>query len=199
MLIGLDFDNTIVRYDRVFHDVALEKGLIQTDIPVSKVAVRDVLRAQGLEEDWIAIQGYVYGCRMDEAEMFEGVIDTLEWAADAGHDCAIISHRTRHPYRGPAYDLHASAAAWVERHLCADGRTFVSSDRVSFHETKAEKIDQIGRRKCDVFLDDLPEILAAETFPIQTRPILFDPDDHHDDITGIERILDWPSLKDVIS
>ena len=27
-LLGLDFDNTLVRYDKLFHKIALEKGLI---------------------------------------------------------------------------------------------------------------------------------------------------------------------------
>ena len=28
-LLGLDFDNTLVRYDKLFYKVALEKGLIE--------------------------------------------------------------------------------------------------------------------------------------------------------------------------
>ena len=41
MLIGIDFDNTIVCYDRVFHKAALEKGLIPADLPPSKGRVRE--------------------------------------------------------------------------------------------------------------------------------------------------------------
>jgi len=198
MLIGLDFDNTIVRYDRVFHDVAIEQGLADADVAVSKVAVRDNLRAKGFEEEWIAIQGYVYGCRMDEAEMFDGVTDILNWAVQAGHECAIVSHRTRHPYRGPSYDLHASAAAWVETHLVVDGHPLVPHGNVSFHETKDEKLRQIERLNCAVFLDDLPEILVAKSFPSGTRGILFDPGGHHRESSEYARISDWPSLKQAI-
>ena len=36
MIIGVDFDNTIVCYDKVFHVAAYEKGLIPADLPVSK-------------------------------------------------------------------------------------------------------------------------------------------------------------------
>jgi hypothetical protein len=68
MLIGIDFDNTIVRYDRLFHHVALEKGLIPASVPASKGDVRDYLRSIGGEQDWIELQGIVYGVRMHEAD-----------------------------------------------------------------------------------------------------------------------------------
>src|SRR4029079_9696971 len=61
MLIGLDFDNTIVRYDRLFHRLARKRGLIPDGIPVSKQAVRDHLRANGREADWTELQGMAYG------------------------------------------------------------------------------------------------------------------------------------------
>ena len=41
MRIGLDFDNTIVTYDSLFHKVATEQGLVPASLPVSKLAVRD--------------------------------------------------------------------------------------------------------------------------------------------------------------
>ena len=49
--IGIDFDNTIVCYDDVFHEVAREQGLIPNDLPANKGAVRDHLRAIGREDD----------------------------------------------------------------------------------------------------------------------------------------------------
>src|SRR5262245_43078397 len=45
MLIGVDFDNTIVSYDALFHRIATERDLIPADLPVNKTAVRDHLRA----------------------------------------------------------------------------------------------------------------------------------------------------------
>ena len=55
--IGLDFDNTLIDYDGVFHQVALEKGLIDEHVPVSKTAVRDSLREREQEDDWTELQG----------------------------------------------------------------------------------------------------------------------------------------------
>ena len=44
MIVGIDFDNTIVCYDSLFYNIALEKGLIPSNISKSKNSVRDYLR-----------------------------------------------------------------------------------------------------------------------------------------------------------
>ena len=76
MIIGLDFDNTIVCYDDVFYTAALEKHLITSESPLSKTEVRDTLRAAGKEQDWIELQGYVYGPGMKLAKPFPGASAT---------------------------------------------------------------------------------------------------------------------------
>ena len=64
MHIGIDFDNTIVGYDSLFHRAALERGLIPPDLPATKSRVRDHLRRAGREDAWIELQGCVYGARL---------------------------------------------------------------------------------------------------------------------------------------
>jgi len=44
MLIGIDFDNTIITYDAVFVAAARERGLISEDFSAGKQAVRDFIR-----------------------------------------------------------------------------------------------------------------------------------------------------------
>ena len=111
MRVGIDFDNTIVNYDTLFHKVALEQGVIPKTLAASKLAVRDHLRAIDKEHVWTEMQGYVYGARMEEAAMYPGVLDFLRWANLQGIGLAIVSHKTRHPFIGPKYDLHAAARA----------------------------------------------------------------------------------------
>lgn len=165
MKLGFDFDNTIVRYDALFHRVACEQGYIATSVPVNKTAVRDFLRASGKEAVWTQMQGYVYGARMQEAEVFPDALAVLRELRDAGHTLFIVSHKTRRPYLGPAYDLHASARAWIVAHLLdVSGQPLIPSTHIFFHEKKEEKIARIATLECDVFLDDLPEILQHEHF-----------------------------------
>ncbi|MEI6559663.1 MAG: hypothetical protein WCO00_14770 [Rhodospirillaceae bacterium] len=176
MRIGLDFDNTIVSYDRLFHKVAVEGGHVPVDLPVSKLAVRDYLRGIGREPVWTEMQGYVYGARLLEAEAFEGVAGFLAWARQEGLFVAIVSHKTRHPFIGPPDDLHAMARAWIERHLADTAGPLITNQRVHFELTKEEKLARIAAGAFDCFVDDLPEILTASAFPENTAPVLFDPD-----------------------
>ena len=65
--------------------------------------------------------------------------------------------------------------------------------QVFFELTKEEKLARIGSFGCDVFLDDLPEILQASGFPASTRRILFDPEGHHaaESLPGIPVVQSW--------
>lgn len=197
MRIGIDFDNTIVSYDELFHAVAVEQGVIPLDTPVNKIAVRDYLRRHEKEAVWTEMQGYVYGARMDDASAYSGVIDFMQVAKAAGHDLAIMSHKTRHPFLGPQYDLHAAARGWADMHLCIGGERLIAAERIFFELTKEEKLARVADFGCDVFIDDLPEILFAKMFPERTCRILFDAEDHHGDI-GVDtcmRCCSWPEIQ----
>jgi hypothetical protein len=193
MRIGIDFDNTIVSYDALFHTVAREQGLVPEGIPVNKVAVRDHLRSVGREDRWTEMQGFVYGARMDEASAYPGVIDFMRASIGAGHVVMIISHKTRYPFLGPKYDLHAAARSWIGHHLTADGGPLLPAEQVFFELTKEEKLARIAACACDVYIDDLPEILSAPAFPPATRPMLFDPEGHHA-MPGTATFASWAEI-----
>ena len=42
MIIGLDFDNTIVSYDQLFHKVSVEQKLIDETFEVNKIKIRTI-------------------------------------------------------------------------------------------------------------------------------------------------------------
>ena len=196
MRIGIDFDNTIVSYDALFFKVAREQDLVPPDTLSTKVAVRDHLRRIGQEDRWTEMQGYVYGARMDEALAFEGAIRFIRRAAQVGHQISIVSHKTRYPFMGPRYDLHASARNWIERHLVWEGRPLLPSERVFFELTKTDKLARISACGCEAFVDDLPEILLADDFPATTSKLLFDPEDHHEE-PGLESVLRFKSWQQI--
>lgn len=193
MRIGLDFDNTIVSYDRLFYRVAAERKLVPADSAQTKLAVREHLRRTGREDQWTELQGYVYGARMDEAEAYPGVLDFIRDAQAAGHALTIISHKTRYPFLGPQYDLHAAAKDWISQFLIAHDRPLLANGQIFFELTKAEKLARIAAADCELFIDDLPEILLAEEFPAQTGRLLFDPEGHHEHI-GLKRAASWRTI-----
>jgi hypothetical protein len=170
--VGVDFDNTIVCYDEVFHRLALDEALIPSSLPCDKTSVRDFLRAAGREDRWTAMQAIAYGERMPEARPFPGVQDFFTACAERSLRVSIISHRTRLPIVGEPCDLHAAAFRWLEANGLVD---LVSHASIHFLETRAGKVVQVGEAGCTHFIDDLPEFLAEPLLPRALRRILFDP------------------------
>lgn len=187
MRIGVDFDNTLVSYDDIFHRVALEQAAIPASVPRSKLAVRDFLRREGREAVWTEMQGTVYGARMDEVQAYPGALEFLKWARESGIDVCIISHKTRHPFIGPKHDLHAAAQRWVDRH--------VGKIDAFFELTKEQKLERIRACRCEHYIDDLPEILLASGFPGGVQRVLFDPDGHHSAVKEVMCMRSWPEIQ----
>jgi hypothetical protein len=198
MHVGLDFDNTIVSYDALFHKIARENDWVPDGTPVSKVSVRDHLRRVGRENVWTEMQGIVYGGRMSEADPFPGVLALLGWARASGIRISIVSHKTRYPYLGEQCDLHAAARTWVERSLRDAQGPLVPPANVHFELTKEAKVARIAAIGCELYVDDLPEILLAPEFPRSVERLLFDPDDHYRE-ADLPRASDWSEIRALLA
>ncbi len=174
LIVGIDFDNTIVRYDELFYRTALERRLLPAGVAARKKEVRDWLRREGKEREWTELQGFVYGPGMAKAEPFAGVIDFFTRARSEGLPVYIISHKTPVPAVGPAYDLHQSARDWLAAKGFFDKlRVGLSPENVHFATTRQEKIRLIRETGCTHFVDDLEETFLEETFPAGVIQILF--------------------------
>ncbi len=192
MRIGVDFDNTIVRYDRLFHRLAVERALVPGSLPATKQSVRDHLRSRGLEDAWTELQGLAYGPRITEAEVFPGFERFLARCKSMAVEVVIVSHKTRVPYRGEPHDLHAAAYGFLESrglYSCDGGGS--SLQGVYLELTLLEKLQRIGELGCSVFIDDLPEVLREPSFPAGVSKVLFDPAGAHPDDSGYSRFTSW--------
>ena len=179
MRIGVDFDNTLANYAGVFHRAAVDQGLIPPNLPDDKTSVRNHMRGLGRDAEFTILQGHVYGAGMDLVALYPGVREALGALRAAGHELFIVSHKTREPFAGPRYDLHAAAFGFLQaRGLMGKGALFAPG-AVFFEFTKEAKAARAAALGCDVFIDDLPEVLALEGFPAGMRAILFDPDCHY--------------------
>ena len=200
MRIGLDFDNTIANYDGVFHAAAVERGLVPVDLDTGKNAVRDYLNGSGRKDAFTELQGYVYGARMDLVAPYPGVADFVATARRAGHTLYVVSHKTRQPILGPAYDLHEAARRFLEASGFF-GDAMIAPEHACFELTKEDKVARAAALDLEVFVDDLPEILTMTGFPAGMRRILFDPQDTLSakaEAAGLERHRDWRSISDAL-
>jgi hypothetical protein len=195
-MLGIDFDNTIVSYDALFHRVAVERGLIPPELEPSKERVRNYLRAAGREDDWTEMQGCVYGARIAEAVPFPGVLEFFAQCVRRGVPVCVISHKTERPFRGPGYELHAAARSWLEQQGFFDvARIGLPAARVFFETTKQAKLARIAHERCTHFVDDLPELLAEPSFPANVEPLLFDPQAEHRGQTAFRRAESWAEIQ----
>ena len=198
MKIGVDFDNTIVSYDKVFHKVALEQSLIKSNLNISKIAVRDYLRDKGQNNIWTELQGYVYGERMLEADIFPGFINFLTFARKNSIEVSIVSHKTIYPYLGNRYNLHDSARDFISKLLTNQNKNLVNKKNIFFELTQEKKAIRINQQSCDFFIDDLPEIFALNDFPKKTRKILFDPDMSHKNFDDGVICSSWENIQELV-
>lgn len=201
MRIGIDFDNTIACYDGVFHAAALERGLIPPDLDRGKNSVRDHLNGSGRKDDFTELQGHVYGARMDLVSPYPGFAEFVATARSAGHALFVVSHKTRTPLRGPPHDLHGAARGFLlSIGLAGEGPAQIAPEDVYFELTKEAKIARAATLACDVFIDDLPEILLMPGFPQGMQRILFDPEDRLAEAAAtagpqsLLRRTSWPAI-----
>lgn len=200
MKIGIDFDNTLVSYDSVFYEAAKERNLLPDSVKNNKLAVRDYLRSIGKESEWIELQGIVYGARMSLACSYIGSIQFMQKALEKGNEIYIVSHKTKYPFSGQLYDLHKSALIWIEEKLHSKKINLTEKKEVFFEQTKEEKIRKINELNCDVFIDDLPEILNMDGFPTKTKKILFDPESKYEleQQSSYEIASNWGEIDKII-
>jgi hypothetical protein len=195
MLIGVDFDNTIVCYDELFRTVALERRLIPLEVLASKLAVRDYLRQIGKEDLWIELQGYVYGTRMSQATPFPGAVEFFTHCRRIDVPIFIVSHRSRFPYRGDNHDLHQAARDWLAaRNFHDPAGIGLPASRVYFELTGRDKEARIKELGCSHFIDDLPEFLGELREPADIQKILFDPNGHNTNAAIARRMASWNEI-----
>jgi hypothetical protein len=193
MYLGFDFDNTLISYDLLFRRVALDKALVPESTPSRKNAVRDHLREIGIEDEWTRLQGEVYGSRILEAEPYPEMQATLLALKAHKIPMCIVSHKTRTPYLGEPWDLHAAARGWLRQQGFFDVQGLGWSEgQVFFELTKEAKVERILALGCTHYLDDLPEIL--EMLPNNIEKILFDPGEAHCEAVSWKRLTNWCDL-----
>ena len=183
-IVGIDFDNTLVTYDALIHQAAVERGLIEPGTDAGKRSVRDRIRLlPDGEIEWQKVQGLVYGPRMAQARIMPGAVDFIRECRARGWPAYIVSHKTEFAgYDDTRTNLRDAAALWMtsQGFFGADGLGF-SRDQVFFEATRDAKIERIRILGCTHFIDDLEEVFLEPSFPAGVRTFLFS---------------SWPALHD---
>ena len=159
--LGLDFDNTLIDYDEVFFKLALEKNLIPPSINKDKKSVRKFFIDNNIEDEFINLQGEVYGLKVLEAKQSLGMFEALRSLKNDNYELIIVSHKTKYPYSGKKYDLHKAASNWLEVNKFFDQNGLaMKRENVYFEITKEDKISRIEQLDISFYVDDLQSILS---------------------------------------
>jgi hypothetical protein len=217
LVIGIDFDNTIIRYDELLHRLAVERGLLKSSAggqggepsaadrssvpsPVpSKMDLRDeVRRLPGGELQWQKLQALAYGRNISEARLFDGVHQFLKNCRKNSVPVFIVSHKTEFPAADPGVSLRKAALEFMrrERLLGADGLHFEPSKHIFFESTREEKVKRIAVLGCTWFIDDLQETLLEKNFPPAVKRILFSPGGERAPAPDIKVMTSWKEIND---
>ncbi len=198
MLIGIDFDNTIVCYDRVFQmlgDRELEE-YSQTAVP-AKISLATSLRARPKGElKWSQLQGEAYGPMLQHAHPYPGFIDFVRSQIEMGRRIAVVSHKSIYPTTGHPHPLVKYSKQWIADKLPQILELGLDIDRDFYFEpTVNDKLKRISQLKCSYFIDDLTSVLNHPTFPKTCLGIHFSKQS-----TLPRHFSDWreaPVLKDI--
>ena len=75
MIIGIDFDNTIINYTNSFIDLSKKKKLVPKKNNKNKISIKNYLIKKNIEYEWTILQGEVYGKNIMRAEIYFGVLE----------------------------------------------------------------------------------------------------------------------------
>ena len=199
MVLGIDFDNTIVDYDRLIYQVAVEQKLVKTNVQANKKVIRDLIRRlPDGDVEWQKVQGLVYGSRIDDAIVAPGLLPFLKDCSARDMKFYIVSHKTQFAsYDETRTDLRGAARAWLNNNLDVQHSGLgLSKNDVYFESTRAEKISRIKHLQCTHFIDDLEETFLEKSFPVWINKILYSNSRSRPIIDGIKMIGDWSEISD---
>ena len=200
-VLAVDFDNTIVNYDALIHRVAVEMDLLSENSLKDKTDVRRRIRSlPNGENTWQKLQAEVYGPRMPEAKLIDGVETFFQECRRRSYTVYIVSHKTEFASQDKTgTSLRSAAMAWMTDHRFFQSDGFgLSAEDIFFENTRAEKLGRIKTLGCSVFIDDLPEVLLEESFPAEVGKVLYDPHHAHPSIPGIKTVSSWEEISDYV-
>lgn len=177
-MLGVDFDNTLARYDDLLLRLAREQGWLESEeAPRSKREIRDRVRAlPDGEQRWQLLQAHAYGSRLHEAPPFPGARDVLAHMRALGAEVHIVSHKSVYAAADrDGVDLRDAARSWLAANGFLHPPVSIAAGDVHFEPDRRSKLRRISELRCTHFVDDLEETYLEPDFPDGVERILLLP------------------------
>ena len=137
---------------------------------------------------WQKFQSILYTKGLDHAVVSPGLINFLRYCKLNKIEVYIVSHKTEStPKEFGNVDLRSPALKWLKAQEIVPGLIYLKN--VLFCESRDMKIDLINKINCDIFVDDLEEILSDNDLNTNIKKILFSRDLKKDSISSFESLI----------
>lgn len=199
MILGIDLDNTIIKYDNAFIEAA---KFLNINIPAgitNKIELKK--HCNSLNEGeliWQKIQGLAYGkLLLKNAKLYTGVKRFIWRLKNKGHKIKIISHKTKFGHFDDEKNLlREIALEFLKNNKIIDCESILVND-VFFLNTRKEKIEKIVSEKVEIFIDDLIEVIYDLKKFSQIKTIHFD--ENYRGLNSEEIKSDWQQIDNLIN
>lgn len=181
------------------HKIACDWGVIPPALIKNKKIIRDYIRnIKDGELIWRHLQAEVYGPRINEAVISNGLVKFLIYCSDNNIDTCIVSHKTTYSnLEGSKVNLRDSALKWLTINGFFLNRKWgIDSSKIFFEDTIEKKISKIKNIGVTHFIDDLEEIFLNPLFPEEVIKILYSKEKCNE---NIKVFSDWYDIKKYIS
>ena len=193
--IGIDLDNTIISYDKVFFKLALKKKLIPKGFSSKREKIRNFIKNNKGISNWQKLQSDAYSNYLKKAKLQRGFTKFLKLINKKKINYCIISHKTKYPYYGEKINLHKLSREWINNNIFKKNLCRKNFKGFFFETTENKKIQRIKIEKCDFFIDDLPSILIK--LPDKIKKILIDPGNVNQSNYKYLKVQKWKEISKV--
>ena len=167
--IGIDLDNTIIDYSPSYKKIGQELGL--SEELSNRESLRDKIRLAS-DEVWQKHQSEIYTDGLLSALPAEGLYDFLELSIKLGVKISIVSHKTNFADKKfGGRNLIEPAQEWLKKNGIVPA--LISQNNVFYCSSRLDKIEKIVKLGCDVFIDDLVEVLMSPELPASLTKVLY--------------------------
>lgn len=199
MIVGIDLDNTIIKYDIAFIEAA---KFLNLNIPggiTNKTDLKSFCFTLNKGElIWQKIQGIAYGkLLLKNARLYSGVKRFIWRLKNKGHIIKIVSHKTEFGHFDKENNLlREIASEFLKRNNIINCESPLVND-LFFLDTRNEKVEKILNEKVEIFIDDLKEIIFDLKKVSQIKTIHFD--ENYKGLNNEEIKSDWQQIDYLIN
>lgn len=186
--VGLDLDNTLIDYTQAYSKIAEIFGLTIENF--NKDSIKQHLTDNKKNDvEWQRFQSILYTQGLDYAKLAPGLLNFLKFCKTKSIKVSVVSHKTlTTPKKFGNLNLRTPALKWLKEQQLIPA--LISLEDIFFCSTKSLKIEKINQLKCEIFVDDLEEVLYDSSLNFNVKRVQFSNEVKNNSICNFEELIE---------